>query len=182
MSTFSMIDDSDAPVSLDLGRRHSSIITADVDEVQSRRASLMAFKSSTSSRAARRPGQDSITHPQPRAIPMPSRPPTSPLHNTLPPSAPASPPTPAPSPTPHQRAPSWTNAGENEDAFLRDARSRFSCLDSAERQRFLAEMLNLCDIQQLSFVQNFVSPRLKKDPFKSLPDELCLRVSLAASI
>jgi F-box and WD-40 domain protein CDC4 len=93
------------------------------------------------------------------------------------PSAPASPPTPAPSPTPYQRAPSWTCAGENEDAFLRDARGHFRDLNAAERERYLAELLNMCDSQLLSFVHNFVSPRLKKDPFEHLPDELCLRVS-----
>ncbi|KPI39514.1 F-box/WD repeat-containing protein 7 [Cyphellophora attinorum] len=64
------------------------------------------------------------------------------------PSAPASPPTPAPSPTPYQRVPSWTSAGENED-------SSYGTQD---------------------FVHHFVSPRLKKDPFEHLPDELCLRV------
>ena len=92
------------------------------------------------------------------------------------PSAPASPPTPAPSPTPFQRAPSWTCAGENEDSFLRDARGHFSNLNGAERERYLAELLNMCDSQLLSFVHHFVSPRLKKDPFEHLPDELCLRV------
>ena len=34
----------------------------------------------------------------------------------------------------------------------------------------------MCDSQLLSFVMSFVSPRLKKDPFEHLPDELCLRV------
>ncbi|KAG9793250.1 WD40 repeat-like protein, partial [Aureobasidium melanogenum] len=93
------------------------------------------------------------------------------------PSAPASPPTPAPSPTPYQRAPSWNTAGENEDAFLRDAREHFSNLDASGRERFLAEFLNMCDSHLLSFVHHFVSPRLKKDPFEHLPDELCLRAS-----
>lgn len=123
---------------------------------------------------ARRP--EAITHSHPRPLPTPTRPIVSPLQNLLP-SAPASPPTPAPSPTPQlHRLPTWSTAGENEDAFLRDARPHFSRLDSQERQRFLAEILNLCDSQQLSFVLNYVSPRLKKDPFKSLPNELCLRV------
>jgi F-box and WD-40 domain protein CDC4 len=94
------------------------------------------------------------------------------------PSAPASPPTPAPSPTPYQRAPSWNSASENEDSFLRDARSHFANLNAAERQRHLAELLNMCDSNLLSFVHHFVSPRLKKDPFEHLPDELCLRVSI----
>lgn len=120
----------------------------------------------------RRP--EGASHPRP--LPTPTRPIVSPLQNLLP-SAPASPPTPAPSPTPQiHRLPTWSTANENEDTFLRDARPHFSRLDSQERQRFLAEILNLCDSQQLSFVLNYVSPRLKKDPFKSLPNELCLRV------
>lgn len=116
------------------------------------------------------------THTRP--LPTPTRPIVSPLQNLLP-SAPASPPTPAPSPTPQiHRLPTWSTANENEDTFLRDARPHFSKLDSQEKQRFLAEILNLCNSQQLSFVMNYVSPRLKKDPFESLPNELCLRVSL----
>ena len=119
---------------------------------------------------------DSTATSHPRPLPTPTRPIVSPLHNLLP-SAPASPPTPAPSPTPQiHRLPTWSTANENEDTFLRDARPHFSKLDPQERQRFLAEILNLCDSQQLSFVLNYVSPRLKKDPFKSLPNELCLRV------
>ncbi|KAF8455408.1 WD40-repeat-containing domain protein [Terfezia claveryi] len=126
---------------------------------------------------AQRRNADSITHSQPRPLPTPGpRSIVSPIQNLLP-SAPASPPTPAPSPTPHkQRLPSWSTANDGEDAFLREARPHFSRLDSQERQRFLAEILNLCNSQQLSFVLNYVSPRLKKDPFKSLPNELCLRV------
>ena len=95
------------------------------------------------------------------------------------PSAPASPPTPAPSPTPFQRALSWTFAGENEESFLRDARGHFHGLNPAERQRYLTELLNMCDSNLLSFVHQLVSPRLKKDPFEHLPDELCLRVRIA---
>ncbi|KAM5494135.1 hypothetical protein McaMca56_006408 [Microsporum canis] len=114
----------------------------------------------------------SASRSKPLSTPSKARPT---LHN-LHPSAPASPPTPAPSPTPHQRVPSWQSAGEDEDTFLRDARSHFSALGQAERQRFLAEVLNLCDSQSLSFVHHFVSPRLKKDPFETLPNELCLRV------
>ncbi|PGH15737.1 hypothetical protein AJ80_05445 [Polytolypa hystricis UAMH7299] len=117
--------------------------------------------------------QASSTLPKPLLTPAKSV--VAPLHN-LHPSAPTSPPTPAPSPTPHQRAPSWHSASEDEDTFLRDARSHFSLLGRDERQRFLAEILNLCDNQLLSFVHHFVSPRLKKDPFDVLPNELCLRI------
>ncbi|KAK5093500.1 hypothetical protein LTR24_004211 [Lithohypha guttulata] len=92
------------------------------------------------------------------------------------PSAPASPPTPAPSPTPFSRQPSWKDAAEDEDGFTRLARAHFGHQTDAQRQRFLAELLNMCDNSQLSFVAHFVAPRLKKDPFEHLPDELCLRV------
>ena len=117
----------------------------------------------------------SISHPFPKPIPIPNRSTAAIPHNLLP-SAPASPPTPAPSPTPYQSAPSWSSAGENEDSYLRDARGYFSVLNPAERQRYLAELLNMCDSHLLSFVHQFVSPRLKKDPFAHLPNELCLRV------
>ncbi|KAI9675427.1 MAG: hypothetical protein M1817_001331 [Caeruleum heppii] len=149
-------------------QRRASFIESDDEESQ------IPASASSPSRLPRR--KNSTPHSHPRPLPTPSRPQTSPIPPALLPSAPASPPTPAPSPTPHQRAPSWTNAGEDEDAFLRDARSHFSRLDGSERQRFLAEVLNLCDSQQLSFVHAFVSPRLKKDPFQLLPNELCLRV------
>ncbi|KAI9665427.1 MAG: hypothetical protein M1829_005706 [Trizodia sp. TS-e1964] len=130
--------------------------------------------SSPSPRMSR--SRDSMTHSHPRPLPTPSRSMSSNIPHNLLPSAPASPPTPAPSPTPHQRASSWSDEGENEGTFLRDARSQFIRMDTAEKQRFLAEMLNLCNSQQLSFVHNFVSPRLKRDPFTALPNELCLRI------
>lgn len=123
------------------------------------------------------PGSYRRTRPMPLPTPTRASSMVSPIQNLLP-SAPASPPTPAPSPTPQlNRLPTWATAGESEDTFLRDVRPHFSRLDSSEKQRFLAEVLNLCDSQQLSFVMNYVSPRLKKDPFKVLPHELCLRVS-----
>ncbi|KZF21640.1 WD40 repeat-like protein [Xylona heveae TC161] len=123
-----------------------------------------------------RNSRDKAAFPHARPLTTPGRAIPSAIPHNLLPSAPASPPTPAPSPTPHQRAPSWSNAGENEDAFLKDARAHFSGLGGPERQRFLAELLNLCNSQLLSFVHSFVSPRLKRDPFQALPTELCLRV------
>jgi F-box and WD-40 domain protein CDC4 len=59
---------------------------------------------------------------------------------------------------------------------MREARAHFAGLNIAERQRYLGELLHMCDSQTLSFVHNFVSPRLKKDPFEHLPTELALRV------
>ncbi|TKA62202.1 hypothetical protein B0A49_08976 [Cryomyces minteri] len=92
------------------------------------------------------------------------------------PSTPASPPTPAPSPTPMRRAPDWSTAAEHEDAPYREIRTLFTMMSDAQKQRLLAELLNMCNSQQLGFVHDFVSPRLKKDPFTTLPNELCLRI------
>lgn len=136
-------------------------------------------------------------------IPIPSNPNVIP--GNLLPSAPASPPTPAPSPTPGQRAPDWSTANAREDIGLpedemeseigsggtfrgsvrggmglgyRHMRSMFAEMENEERKRMLAELLNMCDGKLLGFVAGFVAPRLKRDPFGVLPNELCLRVSL----
>jgi F-box and WD-40 domain protein CDC4 len=111
------------------------------------------------------------------------------------PSAPASPPTPAPSPTPGRHIPSWStatapyldlNMAEDLDldgvgAFMADRRFRniktvFSEMDHDERMTILTELLADCDGKLLGYVANFVAPRLKRDPFGVLPNELCLRV------
>jgi F-box and WD-40 domain protein CDC4 len=91
--------------------------------------------------------------------------------------APASPPTPAPSPTPTQRALDWSTAAEHEDSHIKDIRALFGDMNGPERLRLLGELLNQCGSHELSFVAEFVSPRLKKDPFMVLPTELSLRVS-----
>ncbi|KAF2640983.1 WD40 repeat-like protein [Massarina eburnea CBS 473.64] len=90
--------------------------------------------------------------------------------------APASPPTPAPSPTPTQRALDWSTAAEHEDSHIKDIRALFGDMNGPERLRLLGELLNQCGSHELSFVAEFVSPRLKKDPFVELPTELCLRI------
>ncbi|CAI6334502.1 unnamed protein product [Periconia digitata] len=113
----------------------------------------------------------------PRPIITPTSP--SPLPSTIShalPSAPASPPTPAPSPTPTQRALDWSTAAEHEDSNIKDIRSLFGNMSRPERLRLLGELLNQCGSHELSFVAEFVSPRLKKDPFMVLPTELCLRI------
>lgn len=115
----------------------------------------------------------SSSHPRPLPTPNKS---SSPLHHSLLSSTPASPPTPAPSPTPHQRTSSWQSSEDDDDTLLLNARIRFSSLSSVQKQKFLVDILNLCDNQQLSFVSSFVSPRLRKDPFRVFPNELCLRV------
>jgi F-box and WD-40 domain protein CDC4 len=130
----------------------------------------------TSSLSKRKAPMTSTRPPPPRPIHTPASPMASTIPHNMLPSAPASPPTPAPSPTPLGRAPDWSTAAEHEDANVRHVRSVFVEMNDAEKQRLLAELLNLCSSQQLAFVQDFVSPRLKKDPFMTFPDEICLRV------
>ena len=55
-------------------------------------------------------------------------------------------------------------------------RAMFSDMDNDERERMLAELLNMCDGKLLGFVAGYVGPRLKRDPFSVLPNELCLRI------
>jgi hypothetical protein len=99
------------------------------------------------------------------------------LSNAL--NLPASPPTPAPSPIPREDAPlvlpSWQAAHVDEDEFLRSVRRHFIRLGTAERQRFLAEILNISETEELRFVNAFVRPRLKVDFLKMLPMEVGLR-------
>lgn len=90
--------------------------------------------------------------------------------------SPPPPPTPAASPGPSHSKPSWNEAEQDEEVFLSKMRQHFLNSNSQRRTRLLTDLLNLCTSQQLSFVHQFVSPLLKKDPFTSLPDELCLRV------
>lgn len=91
--------------------------------------------------------------------------------------SPPPPPTPAASPGPSHFQPDWSDAADDEDFFLAKVRSHFKNCSGPQRTRILADLLNLCTSPQLSFVHQFVSPLLKKDPMTSLPDELCLRVS-----
>ncbi len=95
--------------------------------------------------------------------------------------SPPPPPTPAASPGPSHYQPDWSDAADDEDFFLAKVRQHFKNCSGPQRTRVLADLLNLCTSQQLSFVHQFVSPLLKKDPFTSLPDELCLRVCLQYS-
>ncbi|KAH6671556.1 dehydrogenase E1 component-domain-containing protein [Plectosphaerella plurivora] len=90
--------------------------------------------------------------------------------------SPPPPPTPAASPGPSHRDADWRSASDGEDFFLAQIRKHFCQASPPERNRILADLLNLCTSSQLSFVHQFVSPLLKKDPFTILPDELCLRI------
>jgi F-box and WD-40 domain protein CDC4 len=127
-------------------------------------------------RPSRRKESTQPPHPNPPLTPN-TVPTPMPIPN-LQPSAPASPPTPAPSPTPHQRAPAWhSTPPELEDQRMRDAPFLFSRLSIIEKEAWLASIVDACDNHSLSFLHHLVSPRLKKDPFRTLPNELCFRVS-----
>ncbi|KOS19564.1 F-box/WD repeat-containing protein 7 [Escovopsis weberi] len=90
--------------------------------------------------------------------------------------SPPPPPTPAASPGPAHCQPDWSGAADSEEFCLARVRQHFQNCSGPQRTRILADLLTLCTSQQLSFVHQFVSPLLKKDPFTSLPDELCLRI------
>lgn len=130
-------------------------------------------------RSSRRKDSTQHSHPKPPLTPNTSLTNSMPqaIPNPLLPSAPASPPTPAPSPTPHQRVPTWhPPSDEMEDPILRDARLVFSQLSISDKEAWLASIVDVCDNHTLSFLHHLVSPRLKKDPFRTLPNELCFKV------
>ncbi|RDL37377.1 WD40 repeat-like protein [Venustampulla echinocandica] len=121
---------------------------------------------------------EKIMQSRPRGPPTPnmttpSADPDSPTHSSH---DPPPPPTPAASPGPDHPQPDWSDAGDQEDLFLSKIRHYFKNRSPAERTRVLADLLNLCTSQQLSFVRQYVDPLLKKDPFTSLPNEICLRI------
>ncbi|RKF57033.1 F-box/WD repeat-containing protein 7 [Erysiphe neolycopersici] len=99
--------------------------------------------------------------------------PYSPTHSVH---DPPPPPTPAASPGPDHLQLDWSDAGDQEDFFLAKIRVYFRESSPAGRTRILADLLNLCTSRQLSFVRQYVDPLLKKDPFTSLPNEICLRI------
>lgn len=121
-----------------------------------------------------------MTQIRPKGPPTPSM--TTPLAELDSPTHsnhdPPPPPTPAASPGPDHIQPDWSDAGDQEDIFLAQVRRYFKNSSAPERTRILGDLLNLCTSQQLSFVHQYVSPLLKKDPFTSLPTEICLRVCL----
>lgn len=121
-------------------------------------------------------------HPRPPLTPSTGAPPDMTQSHPLLPSAPASPPTPAPSPTPHTRTtaryvvPDTSKAEHQEEASLTDFRFEFSKLTVDKKKIWLNTMVDQCDSHLLSYLQKLVSPRLKKDPFQVLPNELCFKI------
>ncbi|CAG8757536.1 15529_t:CDS:2 [Racocetra persica] len=86
-------------------------------------------------------------------------------------------PTPAPSPQlfPPVSAEGYPPPPPDEE-FCRTVRMGFQNMDNLQRQKLLAELLNSCNTEQLVFVSNFISPRLKRDFLKDLPIELSLHI------
>ncbi|KAI8954576.1 WD40-repeat-containing domain protein [Xylaria longipes] len=120
---------------------------------------------------------DKMVQPRPRGPPTPSMSTPAPeFDQQQPTGSPPPPPTPAASPGPTNAQLDWSDAADDEDFFLAHVRHHFRASSGPRRNRILADLLNMCTTQQLSFVHQFVSPLLKKDPFTSLPDELCLRI------
>ncbi|KAI1334168.1 WD40-repeat-containing domain protein [Xylariaceae sp. FL0016] len=119
---------------------------------------------------------DKMAQPRPRGPPTPSMSTPAPDFDQTLTGSPPPPPTPAASPGPTHAQPDWSDAADDEDFFLAHVRQHFKNCSGPHRNRILADLLNMCTTQQLSFVHQFVSPLLKKDPFTSLPDELCLRI------
>lgn len=158
-------------------RRASMHNTFDDGDLSPTRATL-TLNTNTNVRLPSR--VDKVVQSRPRGPPTPnmttpSADPDSPTHSSH---DPPPPPTPAASPGPDHPQPDWKDAGDQEDYFLSKIRSHFKVASSAERHRILADLLNLCTSQQLSFVRQYVDPLLKKDPFTSLPNEICLRVCI----
>ncbi|KAI1304320.1 WD40-repeat-containing domain protein [Xylaria venustula] len=120
---------------------------------------------------------DKMAQTRPRGPPTPSMSTPAPeFDQQQPTGSPPPPPTPAASPGPTNTQLDWSDAADDEDFFLAQVRHQFKISSGPRRNRILADLLNMCTTQQLSFVHQFVSPLLKKDPFTSLPDELCLRI------
>ena len=145
-----------------------------------RRGSLLNEELSLNTNMASNPRLDKIPQQQRqmRGPPTPSMStPAVDFDRQLTSSPPLDPPTPAASPGLSYEQLDWSEAADDEDFFLAKVRDHFKNCSGSQRTRVLADLLNLCTSQQLSFVHQFVSPLLKKDPFKCLPDEICLRVS-----
>ena len=66
------------------------------------------------------------------------------------------------------------------EAMLRDFCTLFGGLSVRAKERWLLGIVDVLDNQMLAHVKHLVSPRLKKDPFAVLPNELCFKVRLGS--
>jgi F-box and WD-40 domain protein CDC4 len=167
---------------LSLTERRASMVlpTGDDGELSPTRATLTLNTHTNHARMPQRVEkvlQSRLRGPPTPSMTTPSADPDSPTHSSH---DPPPPPTPAASPGPEHAQPDWSDAGDQEDFFLSQVRQYFKNRTHSERTRVLGDLLNLCTSQQLSFVRQYVDPLLKKDPFTSLPTEICLRVYAAA--
>jgi F-box and WD-40 domain protein CDC4 len=158
-------------------RRASMVFPSEDGELSPTRATL-TLNTSTANVRLPQSRVEKVVQSRPRGPPTPnmttpSADPDSPTHSSH---DPPPPPTPAASPGPDRVQPDWSGAGDQEDFFLSQMRQHFKNSTHSERTRILGDLLNLCTSQQLSFVRQYVDPLLKKDPFTSLPNEICLRV------
>lgn len=64
----------------------------------------------------------------------------------------------------------------NDLEYIGSVTSTFQQLTSEQKHFFLAELLNNCDTELLSFAQSLIVPKLKIDFLKELPIELSLHV------
>lgn len=163
---------------LSLTERRASMVFPGNDEGEMSPTRTTLTLNTTSSTVRLPSRVDKVVQSRPRGPPTPnmttpSADPDSPTHSSH---DPPPPPTPAASPGPDHPQPDWSNAGDEEDFFLAKMRLHFKDSKPSQRMRILADLMNLCTSQQLSFVRQYVDPLLKKDPFTSLPNEICLRV------
>ncbi|KAH6668905.1 F-box/WD repeat-containing protein-like protein [Halenospora varia] len=158
---------------LSLTERRASTYEGDISPT---RANLTLNTGSNNARLLSR--VEKVVQTRPRGPPTPNMmtPSADPDSPTASSHDPPPPPTPAASPGPDHPQPDWSDANDQEDLFLSKIRHYFKGRSPPERTRILADLLNLCTSQQLSFVRQYVDPLLKKDPFTSLPNEICLRV------
>lgn len=164
---------------LSLTERRASMVLSNEDlEISPTRGTTLTLN--TTSHVRIPPRVEKIGQSRPRGPPTPNMttPSADPDSPTQSGHDPPPPPTPAASPGPDRVQPDWSAAGDQEDVFLSQMRQHFKIATNSERTRMLGDLLNLCTSQQLSFVRQFVDPLLKKDPFTTLPYELCLKVNL----
>lgn len=158
------------------GHLQSSAMDSD-DEIYAN--SRLPLAPVTNRQTSRRKDVMRHSHPKPPLTPNTGVP--SSMSNPLLPSAPASPPTPAPSPTPQSRTPMWRSPAEDHyDSIVRDASLTFSRMSVHAKEAWLAAVVDTFDNHLLNYVHQLVSPRLKKDPFRTLPNELCFKVAMTA--
>ena len=65
---------------------------------------------------------------------------------------------------------------DDTDATLAELNMAFSRMSVKAKEYWLTGIVEGFDNHLLNYVHQLVSPRLKKDPFQTLPNELCFKV------